>query len=87
MGPERCSLQALPSNTVSITEMELLRHYAAGFGSKVRNYVFSHWPPSSPTPGVEFVNEPVSAASALVVDASASRAADQLRGASNTLYK
>jgi len=34
---------------------------AVRFGLKVRNYVFSHRPPSSPAPGVEFVNEPVSA--------------------------
>jgi dihydrofolate reductase len=32
------------------------------FGPKVKNYVFSHQPPASqPPPGVEFVNEPVSA--------------------------
>jgi dihydrofolate reductase len=32
------------------------------FGPKVKNYVFSHHPPASPPPpGVEFVNEPVSA--------------------------
>jgi dihydrofolate reductase len=30
-----------------------------GFGSKIKNYVFSHRPPASPAPGVEFVNEPV----------------------------
>ena len=30
------------------------------FGPKVKNYVFSHQPPSSqPPPGVEFINEPV----------------------------
>jgi dihydrofolate reductase len=31
-----------------------------GFGPKVKNYVFSHRPPPSPAPDVEFVNEPVS---------------------------
>ncbi len=31
------------------------------FGPKVKNYVFSHRPPTSPTPGVEFVNEPIGA--------------------------
>jgi dihydrofolate reductase len=30
-----------------------------GFGSKIKNYVFSHQPPPSPTPDVEFVNKPV----------------------------
>ena len=30
-----------------------------GFGTKVKNYVFSHRPPTSPDPGVEFVNEPI----------------------------
>lgn len=34
---------------------------AAMFGLKVKNYIFSHRPPSLPTPGVEFVNEPVGA--------------------------
>ncbi len=32
-----------------------------GFGPKVRNYVFSHRPVESPTPNVEFVNEPIRA--------------------------
>jgi dihydrofolate reductase len=32
-----------------------------GFGPKVKNYVFSHCPPDSPTPGVEFVNQPIGA--------------------------
>ena len=32
-----------------------------GFGPMVRNYVFTHHPPDSPAPGVEFVNEPVGA--------------------------
>lgn len=31
-----------------------------GFGPKVKNYVFTHRPPATPTPDVEFVNEPVS---------------------------
>ena len=31
----------------------------AGYGSKVRTYVFSHQPRASSAPGVEFVNEPV----------------------------
>ncbi|MEK6757111.1 MAG: dihydrofolate reductase family protein [Bacteroidota bacterium] len=34
---------------------------SGGFGPKVKNYVFSHRPPQSPTPGVEFVNEPIGA--------------------------
>ncbi len=29
------------------------------FGLKLKNYVFSRRPPASPTPDVEFVNEPV----------------------------
>jgi dihydrofolate reductase len=29
------------------------------FGPKVKNYVFTHKPPSTPVKGVEFVNEPV----------------------------
>lgn len=32
-----------------------------GFGPKVKNYVFSHRPPESPTPDAEFVNEPIGA--------------------------
>lgn len=31
----------------------------SGGKSKIRNYVFSHRPPQSPAPGVEFVNEPI----------------------------
>jgi dihydrofolate reductase len=31
----------------------------AGFGPKIKNYVFTHRPPDSPVPGVVFVNEPV----------------------------
>jgi dihydrofolate reductase len=30
-----------------------------GFGPTVKNYVFTHRPPQSPAPGVEFVSEPV----------------------------
>lgn len=30
-----------------------------GFGSKIKNYVFTHHPPKSTPPGVEYVNEPV----------------------------
>ena len=30
-----------------------------GFGSNVENYVFSHRPPESPAPDVEFVKEPI----------------------------
>lgn len=30
-----------------------------GFGPQVKNYVFTHRPPDSPAPGVEFVNQPV----------------------------
>jgi dihydrofolate reductase len=30
-----------------------------GFGSKIKNYVFTHHPPKSAPPGVEFVNEPI----------------------------
>ncbi len=30
-----------------------------GFGPKVKNYVFSHRPPESATPDVDFVNEPI----------------------------
>jgi len=30
-----------------------------GFGLKVKNYVFTHHPPDSPAPDVEFVTEPV----------------------------
>ena len=33
----------------------------AGFGPKVKNYVFTHHPPQSPPPDTEFVNEPISA--------------------------
>ena len=29
------------------------------FGTRVKHYVFSHHPPEGPTPGVEFVREPV----------------------------
>jgi dihydrofolate reductase len=36
-------------------------HEAAGYGPNVKNYVFSHRPGKSATPGVEFVNEPVDA--------------------------
>ncbi|MBI3665352.1 MAG: dihydrofolate reductase [Acidobacteria bacterium] len=36
-------------------------HKGGGYGPKVKNYVFTHRPPESPTPGVEFVNEPVGA--------------------------
>ena len=32
---------------------------AGGFGPKVKNYVFTHRPPETPVPGVEFVNEPI----------------------------
>jgi len=32
-----------------------------GFGPKIKNYVFSHRPPESPTPDVEFVSEPIGA--------------------------
>jgi len=39
----------------------LSRGGGPGFGSRIRNYVFSHRPASSPARGVEFVNEPVSA--------------------------
>jgi dihydrofolate reductase len=31
----------------------------AAHGLKVENYVFTHRPPKSPVPGVEFVNEPI----------------------------
>ena len=31
----------------------------AGFGPKIKNYVFTHNPPKKPVKGVEFVNEPV----------------------------
>jgi dihydrofolate reductase len=31
----------------------------AGFGSKIKNYVFTHNPPTKPVKGVEFVNEPI----------------------------
>jgi len=34
---------------------------SGGFKLKVKNYVFTHRPPDSPVPGVEFVNEPVGA--------------------------
>jgi dihydrofolate reductase len=34
-------------------------HGAAGYGPKVKNYVFSHKPPQPAAPGVEFVNQPV----------------------------
>jgi dihydrofolate reductase len=34
---------------------------AAGFGSSIKNYVFTHRPPMSPPPGIEFVNEPIRA--------------------------
>jgi dihydrofolate reductase len=30
-----------------------------GFGGKIKNYVFTHHPPKSAPPGVEFVNEPI----------------------------
>lgn len=33
----------------------------AGFGPNVKNYVFSSRPPSSATPGAEFVTEPIAA--------------------------
>ncbi|HEY2975235.1 MAG TPA: dihydrofolate reductase family protein [Pyrinomonadaceae bacterium] len=29
------------------------------YGSKIKNYVFTHHPPKSAPPGVEFVNEPI----------------------------
>ena len=32
---------------------------AADFGTKIKNYVFTHHPPESPVAGVEFVNEPI----------------------------
>ena len=32
-----------------------------GFGPRIMNYVFSHRLPPAPTPGVEFVNEPITA--------------------------
>ena len=31
----------------------------AGFDPKMKNFVFSHTPPASPAPGVEFVSEPI----------------------------
>ena len=34
---------------------------AGQFGAKIHNYVFSHRPPASAAPGVEFVNEPIGA--------------------------
>jgi dihydrofolate reductase len=33
----------------------------AGFGPKVKNYVFTHHPSQSPPPDIEFVNEPINA--------------------------
>ena len=33
----------------------------AGFGPKVKNYVFTHHPSQSPPPDIEFINEPISA--------------------------
>jgi dihydrofolate reductase len=33
----------------------------AGFGPSIKNYVFTHRPPVSAPPGIEFVNEPVRA--------------------------
>jgi dihydrofolate reductase len=42
-------------------EPALARGGARGFGPKVKNYVFTHQPPTCPTPDVEFVNEPVGA--------------------------
>jgi len=33
----------------------------AGFGPKVKNYVFTHHPSPSPPPDIEFINEPISA--------------------------
>jgi dihydrofolate reductase len=30
-----------------------------GFGTKIKNYVFTHRPPSEPMRGIEFVNEPI----------------------------
>jgi dihydrofolate reductase len=32
---------------------------AGGYGSKIKNYVFTHKPPKSQPKGVEFVNEPI----------------------------
>src|SRR5712691_12885650 len=31
-----------------------------GYGSKIKNYVFTHHPPKTASPGMEFVNEPIS---------------------------
>ncbi|MBZ5617163.1 MAG: dihydrofolate reductase family protein [Acidobacteriia bacterium] len=41
--------------------LEMTGGVGSGFGLKVKNYIFTHHPPGTPAPGVEFVNEPITA--------------------------